>query len=317
MDVKIITLILVLLLLALIGCKVKTENDNSMTAQAIYESNSEKDALEYEAKEEFQDLESAKESITQPAEESEDAEMKNVQAADDATKTEIINETVNETKAEPQCEQGWKCAEFLYRAYQLSDCSWDEVEKCQYQCSNGTCIGPPKCPTYSLKCEGRVLMECDEDGVWIRKETCDDLCEDERCVNIQDESTPPSASNPGLEECKNCVKVESIHPDGYGNECSNATSLIDEFVIFKNDCENDCGLFNWSVDDSIGEPYYFPEFVFEEGKKLNLSSGCGTNTNDNLFWCSKRSPCKAIWNNDYDSVILHDKNGNLMLNYTY
>lgn len=117
-------------------------------------------------------------------------------------------------------------------------------------------------------------------------------------------------------ECDNrCIGIYYFHWDAAGNDCDN---LNDEYVVFKNSCPYPCNLTGWSVkDESSRDPYIFPEFILESGSTVTLYTGCGTDTDTSLYWCSSGYTCNAIWNNRGDTLYLRNSNGELVLSYSY
>ena len=124
--------------------------------------------------------------------------------------------------------------------------------------------------------------------------------------------TNPSLSN--VSNCeKSCLKLD-VHFDADGNDCQN---LNDEYATIKNECDK-CQLSGWKLkDDSTRNPYDFSNIEISKDHTIKIFTGCGTNNEDSLFWCSSGEPCNAIWNNDEDSALLYDKDNKLTLNYTY
>lgn len=116
--------------------------------------------------------------------------------------------------------------------------------------------------------------------------------------------------------CDNrCIKISYFHWDAAGNDCDN---LNDEYVIFKNNCSYSCNLTGWTVkDESSRDPYVFPTFIIKSGLTVTLYTGCGTDTNTELYWCSSGHTCNAIWNNNGDTLYLRNSNGELVLSYLY
>ena len=117
-------------------------------------------------------------------------------------------------------------------------------------------------------------------------------------------------------ECDNrCIGIYYFHWDAAGNDCDN---LNDEYVVFKNSCPYPCNLTGWSVkDESSRNPYIFPELILESGSTVTLYTGCGTDTDTSLYWCSSGYTCNAIWNNRGDTLYLRNSNGELVLSYSY
>ena len=125
--------------------------------------------------------------------------------------------------------------------------------------------------------------------------------------------TPESGEN----ICDNrCIGIDYFHWNAEGNDCDN---LNDEYVKFKNNCSYSCDMTGWTVkDESSRDPYTFPSFVLESEAMVTLYTGCGSNTNAELYWCSSGSSCNAIWNNNgKDTLYLRNSKGNLVLSHTY
>jgi len=112
------------------------------------------------------------------------------------------------------------------------------------------------------------------------------------------------------------MRISSFHWNAEGNDCYN---LNDEYVILKNDCLYSCDLTRWTVkDESARNPYVFPSFVLASRDTVTLYTGCGTNTNTKLYWCSSGYSCNAIWNNKGgDTLYLRNSNGELVLASSY
>jgi len=121
----------------------------------------------------------------------------------------------------------------------------------------------------------------------------------------------------GKKVCDNrCIEISYFHWNAAGNDCYN---LNDEYVVFKNSCPYSCNLRWWTVkDESSRDPYVFPTFILESEANVTLYTGCGTNTNTQLYWCSGGYSCNAIWNNKGgDTLYLRNSNGELVLTYSY
>ncbi|MBI5872089.1 thermonuclease family protein [archaeon] len=108
----------------------------------------------------------------------------------------------------------------------------------------------------------------------------------------------------------NCISIINFHYNAVGNDNEN---LNDEYVVFKNKCDP-INLNGWSVKDEATHIYTFKNFILSKDATFTLYSGSGSDTNDKLYWNSKKY---AIWNNDGDTLYLRDNNGNLVLSYSY
>lgn len=101
--------------------------------------------------------------------------------------------------------------------------------------------------------------------------------------------------------------------DAPGNDNN---SLNGEWVEIVNRGEDDRDLTNWVLKDtSASHRYAFPAgFTLKAGAKVRVSSGCGTDRPDHLFWCVSGS---AVWNNDGDTAYLLDPSGNIVDSRSY
>ena len=105
--------------------------------------------------------------------------------------------------------------------------------------------------------------------------------------------------------------VAEVHPDADGPDREN---LGDEYVVFENAGDDLLDLTGWTVEDAAGRTYAFPEgYSLGPGETVTLRTGSGTDTDDDLYWGSG-SP---VWNNDGDTVIVHNSDGDTALRETY
>lgn len=71
---------------------------------------------------------------------------------------------------------------------------------------------------------------------------------------------------------------------------------------------------SWIVRDEYGWTYSIPEFSLEPGAAVKVRSGCGDNSQKDLYWCKDET---AVWNNDGDCVYLISKEGKTIAQYCY
>ena len=71
---------------------------------------------------------------------------------------------------------------------------------------------------------------------------------------------------------------------------------------------------SWIVRDEYGWTYSIPEFSLEPGAAVKVRSGCGDNSQLDLYWCKDET---AVWNNDGDCVYLISKEGKTIAQYCY
>lgn len=115
------------------------------------------------------------------------------------------------------------------------------------------------------------------------------------------------------DKCSPCIIIGEFNWNAEGNDCQNSNG---EWVSFKNICPFECDLTDWSVKDAGRAVYKFPDFVLGTKSSVILFSGAGTNRRGELYWDRKGS-CKAVWNNDGDTLFLRDSEGKLVLKESY
>jgi endonuclease YncB( thermonuclease family) len=96
-----------------------------------------------------------------------------------------------------------------------------------------------------------------------------------------------------------------------GNDNENKN---EEYVCISNLGSGLVEMSGWSVHDEYGWTFQFPEFTLETDSKVRIITGCGENTQQDLFWCKDET---AVWNNDGDCVYLLDATGELIADYCY
>jgi micrococcal nuclease len=96
-----------------------------------------------------------------------------------------------------------------------------------------------------------------------------------------------------------------------GNDNENKN---EEYICFVNKGEVLVGMTGWNVRDEYGWTYTLPAFSLEPGASVKLRSGCGEDTNQDLYWCKDET---AVWNNDGDCVYLTDEKGKTIAEYCY
>jgi endonuclease YncB( thermonuclease family) len=120
----------------------------------------------------------------------------------------------------------------------------------------------------------------------------------------------PTISNTGLEMLLE-IDPECSQFNAPGNDNDNK---IEEYVCISNIGTALVEMSEWSVHDEYGWTFQFPEFSLEPGSKVRIITGCGEDTDQDLFWCKDET---AVWNNDGDCAYLLDDKGELIANYCY
>ena len=226
------------------------------------------------------------------------------------------------------CEEGWKCVQAKYRAYQFSNCSWSSIEFCVYGCKDNICVPSLKCKPNSFKCSNDVVMKCSEDGSgWLNNQSCDYQCANGICVsknetietnatNLTDISNLTNAAN----QTQNLTLTEPIqnstnqNKDYIADKCINVIlNLSDEYFTLKNACQYPIGITSWTVQDNSTHIFTFSNFNLNINAGVTVHTGSGSNTSTELYWGKGSS----IWNNDGDMLYLRNEKNELILSCTY
>jgi len=111
-----------------------------------------------------------------------------------------------------------------------------------------------------------------------------------------------------------CIGITIFNYNPSGDERKNATS---EYVAFKNSCDFDVNISRWTVVNKGLDIFTFPERFLVSGAKIELHSGIGNDSfskyNSIVYWDKN----KSMWNNNHDNLVMYDRNGTIILNYTY
>ncbi|MFC7059982.1 lamin tail domain-containing protein [Halovenus salina] len=148
-----------------------------------------------------------------------------------------------------------------------------------------------------------------------------DFTQSDRFYNAEDSA---QSSQTGVWECRSVTTptetdsqsdgplvVAEIHEDAEGNENEN---LNDEYVVFRNEGDEELDLSEWRVEDDVEHTYHFPDgFTLGSGEKVTLYTGSGEDTETELYWGSG----SAIWNNGGDTVFVYDDNDALIIQEPY
>lgn len=239
--------------------------------------------------------------------------LKNGEPAQEIKTEEFIEFSVPKP---PQCNQSWKCVDGFNMKFQLMNCSLVSNVNCERGCINGSCI--PLCKPGDLICKGNILRKCDEDAEYYSHfKECEFGCKDGKCLGQTNETNNQNATQPAQNQCgASCFSITNFNYDPDGNECQIAF-LNGEYVTIKNACSYSCDLSSWSISDASSHVYTFPSFILASQGQFTLYSGAGVNSATELYWNSPFYPCKAIWNNDGDSLTLKNQNNEIIFTYSY
>jgi micrococcal nuclease len=111
-----------------------------------------------------------------------------------------------------------------------------------------------------------------------------------------------------------CIKIVNINADAPGNDNENKNG---EWIEIKNSCSQAILMKNWLLkDSSASNKYEFGDFTLEGLKGVIIYSGCGSDTQEKLYWQCPEGQY-AIWNNNGDHAFLYDSSDNLISEYQY
>jgi competence protein ComEC len=107
------------------------------------------------------------------------------------------------------------------------------------------------------------------------------------------------------------LAITEINADAEGDDREN---LNDEYLVFTNTDDESLDLSGWTVQDESGMTYTFPDgTTLQPGADLTLRTGSGEETDNELYWGANR----PIWNNNGDTVIITNSNGEQILTEGY
>jgi hypothetical protein len=105
--------------------------------------------------------------------------------------------------------------------------------------------------------------------------------------------------------------VSDLHVDPAGDD---SESLNDEYVEFRNDGDERLDLTGYTIQDSRGATFEVPAGVgLDAARTIRLHTGTGDRSESDLYW----GRSQPVWNNDSDTVVVLDSNGETVLDYSY
>ncbi|MDS0301186.1 lamin tail domain-containing protein [Halogeometricum sp. S1BR25-6] len=123
-------------------------------------------------------------------------------------------------------------------------------------------------------------------------------------------TTSTSTPTPAPSSEEDSLAVVQVHADAEGNDHENEN---DEYVVFENTGDATLDLSGWTVSDEADHTYTFSGTTVDPGDPVTLYTGSGTDTNSEVYWGSDA----AIWNNNGDTVIVTNADGETVIQYEY
>ena|GEM_PF-1028876 len=107
------------------------------------------------------------------------------------------------------------------------------------------------------------------------------------------------------------LSIAGLSADADGIDTNN---LNDEYVTYENTGDGRLDLSGWTVADSSGTTYTFPDgFSLAPGAQVTLYTGSGTDTDTKLYW----GQAAQVWNNGADTMTVKNAAGETVLRRSY
>lgn len=87
-----------------------------------------------------------------------------------------------------------------------------------------------------------------------------------------------------------------------------------EWIVIQNQGSDPIALSGWTLrDESSQHRFTFEDSTLGPGTEIRIRSGCGEDTEDDLYWCA----ADAVWSNGGDTAYLADPSGNVVARRGY
>lgn len=107
-----------------------------------------------------------------------------------------------------------------------------------------------------------------------------------------------------------CIDILNFVYDSEGDDREN---LNGEYITLKNNCNYPIQTNNWTLKDEATHIFRFPQSTIPASGTITIHTGKGDNTDNSLYW----GMTTPIWNNNGDTVLIWDENGNLVFRELY
>jgi hypothetical protein len=120
--------------------------------------------------------------------------------------------------------------------------------------------------------------------------------------------------DPGELEPRDGQSIRFVSPFVYNAPGNDWRSLNEEFVTLQNDGEGPRDLSGWTLRNENRLSYAFPQgFVLAAGARVTVHSGCGDDSEDDLYWCAS-SP---VWDDNKGVATLVTADGDKAAIHAY
>lgn len=86
-----------------------------------------------------------------------------------------------------------------------------------------------------------------------------------------------------------------------------------EVIVLRNKCSEEINLEGWEIKDEGRKHFVFSNFILAGGERVSIIVGEGENTDDKLYWVGQ----DYVWTDTGDTLFLRDREGKLVLYYSY
>ncbi|MBU0530061.1 MAG: lamin tail domain-containing protein [Candidatus Aenigmatarchaeota archaeon] len=107
-----------------------------------------------------------------------------------------------------------------------------------------------------------------------------------------------------------CMGIHNFHYNAKGDDNDN---LNDEYVTLRNKCTYPVQITGWKISDERKTTYTFHQVTVMNKTTITLHTGSGDDTSEDVYW----DKTIAVWNNNGDTLIMLDSDGNKMIEYSY
>lgn len=162
-----------------------------------------------------------------------------------------------------------------------------------------------------------INVEMVRRGAAVSRRYPPDLAMTEQLVQAQSEAREARRGLWASDACGAGADAElTISELRYDPPGDDNRELNEEYIRIRNERHSATDMTGWSIkDESSSNRYTFPAgFSIAPGEAVTIHSGCGEDSDTELFWCSVGA---AVWNNDGDTAFLIDASGNTHTTHTY
>ncbi len=108
--------------------------------------------------------------------------------------------------------------------------------------------------------------------------------------------------------------IQFVEPFTYNALGNDRANLNGEFLTIENQGDEPVELSEWTLESDAGKRFVFPDgFTLEPRERVTIYTGCGENTNADLYWCSP----VPIWDDKVGLASLYTADGDKVAVYGY